>query len=577
MSTQAPANRILASFPRFGPILLGEGTPPERLGKSLVAAAEFLRESSHTTVLPMFSESLDLSPPELARLSAAVTAIGHIGFLVPPGAPDEALQESARAAGLDVVGRYPSEVLCRELGAFAGRPSVDTRITRLCGYGRNGKRIDIELFEPDASASLVERWIAADIATHVGFRAVSPDAIAEIQETLAACKHLIPPFMHGGPMENRAQRTIVLYYDVGAPSEPDRGKVRVEFFHGPSGADAGRGPLGPPSEEAARLREMVDGFWTSQAVYVVAKLGIADLLADGPRDCTTLASAAGVDATALHRLLRMLASLGIFAEAEPETFTLTPLAACLRSDAPGSMRPWTLSMGELAWQPWGELLHSVRTGESAFARVHGASRYEYLERHPDEAANFADAMSVFSAQAAAAIVADYDFSRFQEVVDVGGGHGGLLATILDANPQATGILLDRPDVAAEAETTLREQGLAARCRCVGGDFFESVHEGADAYILKDVLHNWDDERAAAILRNCRSAMVPTGRILIIDPVIRPGNEPDFAKLLDLHMLVMHGGRERTEEELGVLLRDAGLRLLRTIPTAGGRIVEAGAA
>ncbi len=329
--------------------------------------------------------------------------------------------------------------------------------------------------------------------------------------------------------------------------------------------------LPPP----VRLVQMMTGYWISQSIYVAAKLGIADHLMDGPRTSEELAAACQAHAPSLYRLLRGLASVGVFTEVDAGRFALTPTAEWLRTDHPDSMRALAIMYGEEQYQAWGGLLASIQTGAPAFDRRFGASYFHYLAEHPEPAATFNAAMTGWSAQVARAVVEAYDFSACATVVDVGGGHGTLLAAILTANPHLRGILVDLPHVAASATAFLGAAGVADRCQIIAGDFFEALPSGGDAYILAQILHDWDDERSFTILQNCRSAMAPAGRILIVELVIPPGNEPSLGKLLDLHMLVLLTGRERTEVEYRDLLAAAGFRLTRIIPTSSGAsIVEA---
>ena len=346
--------------------------------------------------------------------------------------------------------------------------------------------------------------------------------------------------------------------------------------------DASRGPdingaernvteLPPP----AKLLHMMIGYWISQSVYVAAKLGIADLLRDGPRTSEELAAACQAHAAALYRLLRTLASLGVFTEVDARRFALTPLAEWLRTDHPGSMRALAIMYGEEQYRAWGHVLSSIQTGAPAFEQRFGVSYFQYLADHPESAATFNAAMTGYAAQVASGVVAADDFSHSRTVVDVGGGQGTLLATMLAANPHLHGILFDLPQVTADAAPLLTAAGVAARCQTIAGDFFAAVPSGGDVYILAHILHDWDDARGRTILQNCRAAMVPTGRILIVDMVVPPGNAPSDSKLADLHMLVLFNSRERTEVEFRDLLASAGLRLTRALSTASGpSIVEA---
>ncbi len=325
------------------------------------------------------------------------------------------------------------------------------------------------------------------------------------------------------------------------------------------------------------LLNMVTGCWVSQALYVAAKLGIADLLHEGPQSCKRLAEATQTHAGSLYRVLRALASVSIFAEDEKGCFSLTPLSEPLRAGVPGSLRAFAIMLGEPEhWRAWEGVLHSVRTGQPAFEHVFGMPHFRYFAEHPEAARIFDEAMTSRSSQENEAVVAGYDFADTQTVVDVGGGQGTLMASILQAYPKARGVLFDLPHVIGMSRTRMASAGHTARCEFVAGDFFASLPAGGDLYLLKKVIHDWDDERAQLILTNCRNAMSSTGRLLLIEPVIPPGNDPSFNKLLDLLMLVWtSGGRERTESEHRALLALAGLNLNRLIPTRSGvSIIEA---
>ena len=312
---------------------------------------------------------------------------------------------------------------------------------------------------------------------------------------------------------------------------------------------------------------MTNGYQVSQALHVAATLGISDLLDDGPRSADELAEATQTHAPTLYRLLRALASVGVFAEQSDGRFGSTPLAEHLQTDAPGSLRAWAMLIGQTSfWASWGHLLRSVRTGEPAFPDLHGTNVWEHRETHPEEGEIFDAAMTGLSAPVAEAIVQSYDFSGVGVLADVGGGEGGLLATILTANPTLRGVLFDLPHVVASAGSMLERAGVADRCEVVGGSFFETAPEGADAYLLKSIIHDWDDAAAIEILHMCRAAIADTGRLLVVEPVIQPGNEPDRAKFSDLNMLVMLGGRERTAEDFERLYAEAGFRLTSIVPT-----------
>lgn len=314
------------------------------------------------------------------------------------------------------------------------------------------------------------------------------------------------------------------------------------------------------------LHQMINGYQVSQALHVAATLGIPNLLTHGPRSVNDLAEATGTHAPTLYRLLRALAGIGVFVEVD-EGFGSTPLSEHLRTDIPGSIGAWAVNMGQLHhWNSWGHLLDSVKSGEPAFQQIYGTSVWEYRAGHPQEEAIFNAAMTALSAGVIDAVVRAYDFSPIRVLVDVGGGQGSLLAAILHANPDLHGVLFDQPTVTAKAAAPLREAGVLERCEIVPGSFLESVPAGADGYILKSILHDWEDARAVAILERCRDAIADAGKLLVVERVIRGGNEPDAVKFSDLNMLVMLGGRERSADEFQTLYAEAGFRLTRVVPT-----------
>jgi hypothetical protein len=322
-----------------------------------------------------------------------------------------------------------------------------------------------------------------------------------------------------------------------------------------------------PPPQAAMFRLIV-GRFVSQLIYVAAKLELADHLKDGPRTVEELVQAAQVQAPALYRVLRALASVGIFAETKHKRFKLTPLAATLQKGIPGSMHAVALMFGQQYLEDaWAQLLHGVKTGETPFLKAHGVHAFEYLEQHPEALKIFGEAMTNVSSIENPAVAAAYKFSGNRTLVDVGGGHGSLLAAILKANPKLKGVLFDQPSVITRAKQDrhVTAKGIAERCTYESGDFFEAVPKGCDAYVMKRVLHDWDDEQCAKILANCRAAMSERGRVLVAESVILPGNGPDRGKLLDMQMLVM-GGRERTKQEFAAVFRAAGLKLSRVVPT-----------
>jgi hypothetical protein len=311
----------------------------------------------------------------------------------------------------------------------------------------------------------------------------------------------------------------------------------------------------------AQMMQLTWGSMVSQAISVAAGLGVADALADGPRGVDDIAATVGADAPSLHRLLRALADIGVFEELGGRRFGATPLGDLLRTDAPGSLRDWAIMVGSPFHRTaWTGLLGSVRTGEPAFEQVHGASSWDHARDHPEDGRVLDAAMTVASGRSLAAIADGYDFGAAGTVVDVGGGQGALIAAILAANPGVRGVLFDLPHVVAGQ--IVKEAGVGDRCEYVGGDFFEAVPAGGDVYVLANVIHDWDDEHAARILRNCSSAMNPGGRVLLGEALLPDTTEPSPAKLIDLEMLVMNvrGARQRTESECRDLFAQAGLRM-----------------
>jgi hypothetical protein len=323
----------------------------------------------------------------------------------------------------------------------------------------------------------------------------------------------------------------------------------------------------------------ITGYWVSQMVFVVAKLGVADVLAKGPKTPAAIAEQVGAHAPSLRRVLRTLASIGVFAETPNGRFRLTPLAAMLRSGVPGSLRDFALMIvDDYNWAGWGALLHGVTTGEVAFDHVHGVRFFDYLATHPAKEKAFAASMASISGAENDAIARAFAFGRFGRLVDVGGAHGHLLATILRRHRKLRGVLYDQPQVVAGAPASGLLAGLEDRVEVIGGDFFASVPAGADAYMVKYIIHDWDDERCVRILGLCREAMAPGGRVLVIENVIEPGNRPGWSKLLDINMLALLTGKERTKAEFRDLFARAGLRLRRVVPTASPMsVLEARAA
>jgi hypothetical protein len=317
-----------------------------------------------------------------------------------------------------------------------------------------------------------------------------------------------------------------------------------------------------PSEQ---MQLLITGFRVSQAVHTAAELRLSDLLADQPMTVADLAGAAGCHPGALHRLLRALASLGVYEEGPDGRFAATALSDQLRSDVPGNQHALASFVGRpYFWQAWSALPHSVRTGENAFRFVHGRDAWQYRAEHPEESATFDANMTANSLRSGAAIVRAYDFGRFATVVDVAGGRGALLAAILSQHPSMRGILFDQPHVISGAAATFTDAGVESRCEIVGGDMFESVPAGGDAYALKAILHDWEDAQAHEILANCRRAMSPSATLVVMERVL-DGAGPE-AFFSDLNMLVGPGGLERSTAEFADLFAGAGFRLTRVVPT-----------
>jgi hypothetical protein len=335
---------------------------------------------------------------------------------------------------------------------------------------------------------------------------------------------------------------------------------------------------GPP--DATALRGLIAGYEAAQVIHVAARLGLADLLASRPGTAEELAGTLGIDARTLRRLLQALAALGLVEHLDDGGFAITAAGARLRSGVPGSLRAVALLAGERSYRAWGGLLHSVQTGETAFRHVFGMGTFEYMAAHPEIAGVYNEAMAASAAERAAAVVAAYDFSDAGTVVDVGGGHGTLLVAILAAHPGVRGVLFERESVCAGARARVEAAGLAPRCQVVAGDFFQSVPGDGGLYLLSHIIHNWDDERSATILANCRAAMGPQAKLLILEQVLPERFEPSRAAvraaMADLHMLAITGGQERTAGEYRGLLTGAGFVLTRVIDTAAAESLVEGA-
>ncbi len=325
------------------------------------------------------------------------------------------------------------------------------------------------------------------------------------------------------------------------------------------------------------LFQMVIGKWISQALGTIAEIGVPDRLGKRARPCKDIAREAGVSEDGLYRLLRALASLGLFAETGDRRFKLTQMGRLLRSDHPESIAGYArFTAHDITWRPWGQLGYSVKTGMPAFDHLFNASVFEHLSQNPEAAVVFDAAMTSTSATEARAVADAYGFKGIETLMDVAGGHGLLLATILGHRKTMRGVLFELPHVAAGAAATFTRTGLAGRVRIESGDFFKELPAGADAIIMRYVLHNWDDASATRILQACHRALGPRGKVLVVDPVVPTGNAPHYGKLLDLQMLVMTArGRERTKAEFAGLLRSAGFRLSRVIAMeSSSSIVEA---
>jgi hypothetical protein len=326
----------------------------------------------------------------------------------------------------------------------------------------------------------------------------------------------------------------------------------------------------------AQVIQMATAHIISRAIHAVAELGVADHLKDGPRSSDEIAEATGTHPPSLYRLMRSMAGFGLFVEEADGRFSLAPLGAALQSGAPGHARSSVRTLaGPMMWNAFGELLHSVKTGEPAMEKAFGQPIFDYLGAAPEQASLFNETMIGFHGAEPPAVAAAYDFSDVGTLVDVGGGTGNLLTTILLANPDLRGVLYDQPHVAAEARLEVQKRGLSERCEVVEGNFFESVPGGGDAYILSHIIHDWDEQKCVDILENCRRAMEGRGRLLLVEQVIPPGNDLHPSKFLDLIMLTITGGRERTEEEYAALFAKAGFELTRVVPTQSAvSVVEA---
>jgi hypothetical protein len=337
----------------------------------------------------------------------------------------------------------------------------------------------------------------------------------------------------------------------------------------PTQAQGSPASSGSQPDAAAHLFRLANGYVISSALWVVAELGIADLLKDGPRPIVELAAQTRTDEGALYRTLRLLAMVGIFAEIEPRHFVLTPVGELLRSDVPNSLRDAMVWIGDpLHFQVAGDFLHSVKTGQPTVEHLTGKPAFEYFAEQPVEFDRFHRAMTTMSAMAIHAVLEVFDFSSFSTIVDVAGGHGYVICEILRKHPNLKGILFDLPDVVPGGEHRIRQMALDSRCRTAAGSFFKSVPEGGDLYLMKSIIHDWAEDQALSILGNCRAALrgKPDGRLMLLELVVPPGDVPHLSKIIDIQMLFFPGGRERTEREYAELLAKAGFRLTRVVPT-----------
>jgi ubiquinone/menaquinone biosynthesis C-methylase UbiE len=315
------------------------------------------------------------------------------------------------------------------------------------------------------------------------------------------------------------------------------------------------------------LSRMIGGYAASQVIYVLAKLGIPEQLASGPRSLAELAAATATLPDRLFRVLRAAASLGLVAEGPSQTFTLAPLGELLRPDVEDSQLAFALMMGEEHYFVYGRLLEAIKTGENAFETLYGKPIFEFLSEHPDKGRTFDAAMTSIHGRETPAVVEAYDFTGIDTLADVGGGNGTKLMAILNRYPTMRGLLYDLPQVVERAAPRFTAAGLAERCRLISGDFFQEVPTGADAYLMRHIIHDWDDEKSLVILRNCHRAMKPGAKLLLVESVIPTGNDPFGAKFLDLTMMLIPGGLERTAEQFRDLYAQAGFELTRIVPTS----------
>jgi hypothetical protein len=323
-----------------------------------------------------------------------------------------------------------------------------------------------------------------------------------------------------------------------------------------------------PMEEAiSELRRMIKGFQISQAIHVAAVLHVADQITEEARSCDDIASAIGVQPFPLYRLLRALAALGIFHEHDGKMFSLTPMGRCLRSDSEQQVSPFAILMGQAYYQQaWGQLLQSIKTGNTAFVAAHGMTNWQYRKTHPEQNAIYNAAMTENSNIINQAILKACNLNACPRIADIGGGQGSLLAEILQAYPQAHGVLFDQPHVVSDADLLMTKAGVRHRCEIIAGDMFESIPGGCDAYCMKYVLHDWNDQDVIRILANCRRDIPATALLFVIEQFLGPPNQDSIGKFVDLNMMVGTGGQERTREELGSMLGRSGFQIIDMIET-----------
>jgi hypothetical protein len=327
-------------------------------------------------------------------------------------------------------------------------------------------------------------------------------------------------------------------------------------------------PITTPEAASQHVFQIATGYIASTAMYIAVRLKIADLLVTGPKSVRELARHTGANEDALYRVLRLLASIGVFTEPSPRTFANNLPSEMMISGQPGSTYDMALWMADpFHFRVYAEAMHSVRTGHSAVEKATGVPVFEYFPQHPELSEIFNNAMTAFSAYVIPAALDAYDFSDIGTLVDIAGGHGQVLISVLQRYPHMHGILFDLPHVIKGAVPRIPAAGVETRLKTETGDFFKSVPAGGDAYIMKHIIHDWDDDRAVKILENIRKAMKPGGRVILLESIVLPGSDqPDFGKLIDLEMLLMPGGRERTEEEFRALFARAGFTLARVVPT-----------